>query len=111
MVEALEIYRSHLTEEMGEDAPMSVDAILDPSGANEQTIYGLFDENVVNQNKDSGNVYQKVSKPRLFLSELPLDKDLMSGMDVYISYVDKTYNINYIQSDIEGVQILWLVSL
>ena len=108
----LAIRRAQLNSQLGENSPETELAILDPDS---KTIpfYGVFDDNVIQGNKDSGNVYQKVRKPRFIDSELPYEKSDMQGLDISLPYRSTTtksrYEIKYIQEDAEGVQILWLV--
>lgn len=110
--DTLEIRRDHLNAQLGEDSPDAELAILDPAGK-ALPFYGVFDDNAIQGNKDSGNVFQKVKKPRIIVSELPYPKDQMEGQDVSLPYrvtADKNiWNINYIQTDAEGAQILWLI--
>jgi hypothetical protein len=110
--EALEIRREQLNTQLGKDSPDSELAIFDPEGK-ALPMYGVFDDNVIHQNKDSGNVFQKVRKPRFIMSELPFSKDNMEGKDISFPYRKSSekylWEIKSIQEDEEGAQVLWLV--
>ena len=110
--DTLDIRREQLNAQMGKDSPDTELAIFDPEGK-ALPIYGVFDDNVIQGNKDSGNVFQKVRKPRFIISELPYSKENMEGKDLALPYRKTSekylWNIKSIQEDAEGVQILWLV--
>ena len=108
-IEAIEIYDNNLNEQMGENGCMSEPAILDPSGENEKRIYGFFDENYFDNNKDSGNVYQKNVVARFCISTLPYPVKILQGLDILIERTNVLYNINYVMTDVNGLQILFLV--
>lgn len=108
-IEAIEIYGNNLNEQMGENGPMSEPATIDPSGENEKRIYGFFDENYFDNNKDSGNVFQKNVVARFCVSQLPYEVKILQGLDLMIERTGTIYNINYIVTDDNGVQVLYLV--
>jgi len=41
---ARNIYKAHLNAQLGENSPITIEAIIDPSGINETTVYGVFDD-------------------------------------------------------------------
>ena len=108
-IEAIDIYRNNLNEQMGEDGAMSEPAIIDPSGIYEKFIYGFFDENYIADNKDDGNVFQKNVVARFCVSTLPYPAKILQGMDILIERTNVLYNINYVMTDVNGLQILFLV--
>jgi len=108
-IEAINIYRNNLNEQMGEDGAMSEPAIIDPSGVYEKFIYGFFDENYIADNKDDGNVYQKNVVARFCVSQLPYEVKILQGLDLMIERTGTIYNINYVMTDDNGIQVLYLV--
>jgi hypothetical protein len=110
--ETLEIRREQLNAQLGEDSPDTELAIFDPAGK-ALPMYGVFDDNVIRQNKDSGNVSQLTRKPRFIISELPYAIDNMINKDLSFPYRNteskSLWEIKSITEDAEGVQILWLV--
>lgn len=107
--DALDIYESQKTEQMGENSPSTEPAVFDPSGEYEEEISGVFDNNVITNNKDAGNVQQKNRQPRFLLAELPYEKPVMLDRNIYLSYRDETFRIDFISEDEQGLQVLWLV--
>ena len=68
---ALDIYKLHLTEQLGENGVFTEPAIFDPSGAN-VTLSGVFDENNFRGNKDAAGVQQKKTVRALLSQRLQL---------------------------------------
>ena len=107
---ALDIYKLHLTEQLGEDGVFTEPAIFDPSGA-DVTLSGVFDENNFNYlkgNKDAAGVQQKKDGARFIVSEITTF-DLYDNVQLYLSYRDKMYTIQEVERDEQGAQVLWLV--
>lgn len=107
--DALDIYREHLNEQMSENGSFTEPAVIDPSGELEVSVYGIFDENYIQENKDGGNAKQKNITARFYLSELPLSYDDLLNLDIQLTYRDETYSIDYVSKDAEGLNVLWLV--
>jgi hypothetical protein len=106
-VEALDIYRDHLREQLGESAPITETAILDPSGESEATLSGVFDESVFRGDKDGGNVAKKFTRPRFLVADA-VDIDVYSDKQIYFPYRDRTFKIYEIDSDEAGGYVIWL---
>ena len=104
---ALDIYKLHLTEELGENSPVTEPAIFDPSGV-DVTLSGVFDENNFRGNKDVAGVQQKKDGARFIVSEITTF-DLYNNVQLYLSYRDKMYTIQEVERDEQGAQVLWLV--
>ncbi len=103
---ALDIYKLHLTEQLGENGVFTETAIFDPSGA-DVTLSGVFDENNFRGNKDVAGVQQKKDGARFIVSEITTF-DLYENVQLYLSYRDKMYTIQEVERDEQGVQVLWL---
>jgi hypothetical protein len=106
---ALDIYESQKAEQMGEDSPTTEPATFDPDGEYKEDLSGVFDNSTITENKDVGNVEQKNKQPRFSIAGLPYEKTVMLGRNIYLSYRDETYKIDFITEDEQGLQILWLV--
>ena len=104
---ALDIYKLHLTEQLGENGVFTETAIFDPSGA-DVTLSGVFDENNFRGNKDVAGVQQKKDGARFIVSEITTF-DLYNNVQLYLSYRDKMYTIQEVERDEQGAQVLWLV--
>lgn len=104
---ALDIYKLHLTEQLGENGVFTEPAIFDPSGA-DVTLSGVFDENNFRGNKDVAGVQQKKDGARFIVSEITTF-DLYENVQLYLSYRDKMYTIQEVERDEQGAQVLWLV--
>lgn len=104
---ALDIYKLHLTEQLGENGVFTETAIFDPSGA-DVTLSGVFDENNFRGNKDVAGVQQKKDGARFIVSEITAF-DLYENVQLYLSYRDKMYTIQEVERDEQGAQVLWLV--
>ena len=104
---ALDIYKLHLTEQLGENGVFTETAIFDPSGA-DVTLSGVFDENNFRGNKDVAGVQQKKDGARFIVSEITTF-DLYENVQLYLSYRDKMYTIQEVERDEQGAQVLWLV--
>ena len=72
-------------------------------------VYGFFDENYIADNKDDGNVFQKNVVARFCVSQLPYEVKILQGLDLMIERTGTIYNINYVMTDDNGVQVLYLV--
>ena len=104
---ALDIYKLHLTEQLGENGVFTETAIFDPSGA-DVTLSGVFDENNFRGNKNTTNIQQKKDGARFVVSEI-ITFDLYENVQLYLSYRDKMYTIQEVERDEQGAQVLWLV--
>lgn len=104
---ALDIYKLHLSEELGENSPVTEPAIFDPSGA-DVTLSGVFDENNFRGDKDAAGVQQKKDGARFIVSEITTF-GLYENVQLYLSYRDKMYTIQEVERDEQGAQVLWLV--
>ena len=108
---ALDIYKLHLTEQLGENGVFTETAIFDPSGA-DVTLSGVFDENNFRGNKDAAGVHagvqMKKDGARFIVSEITTF-DLYDNVQLYLTYRDKMYTIQEVERDEQGVQVLWLV--
>lgn len=104
---ALDIYKLHLTEQLGENGVFTETAIFDPSGA-DVTLSGVFDENNFRGNKDVAGVQQKKDGARFIVSEITAF-DLYENVQLYLPYRDKMYTIQEVERDEQGAQVLWLV--
>lgn len=104
---ARNIQDAHLAAQLGENGVFTEQAIFDPTGV-AVILYGWFDDTVLAENKDSGNVKQKNIKRRFVLSAVP-------AFDVYdkkiLTLVEsgESYTIEYVDKDEHGPQVLWLV--
>jgi hypothetical protein len=105
-VEALDIYRGHLREQLGESAPTTEPAILDPSGE-ALRVSGVFDESVFRGDKDGGNVAKKFTRPRFLVADA-VDVDVYSDKEIYFPYRDRTFKIYEIDPDEAGGYVIWL---
>ena len=105
---ALDIYKLHLTEQLGENGVFTEPAIFDPSGA-DVTLSGVFDENNFRGNKDVAGVHvqQKKDGARFIVSEITAF-DLYENVQLYLPYRDKMYTIQEVERDEQGAQVLWL---
>ena len=79
---ALDIYKLHLTEQLGENGVFTETAIFDPSGA-DVTLSGVFDENNFRGNKDVAGVQQKKDGVRFIVSEITTF-DLYENVQLYL---------------------------
>lgn len=102
---ALDIYKLHLTAQVGENSPFTETAIYDPSGA-DVILYGVFDDNTYRSYKDAANVIQKKSSPRFIVSENVTGFDVYAEKEIFIR--DKNYKIEFVDKDANGLQVLWL---
>lgn len=102
---ALDIYKLHLTAQVGENAPFTEQAIYDPSGT-DVTLYGVFEDNTYRSYKDAANVVQKKSSPRFIVSENVTGFDLYADKPIMIR--SKNYTIQTVDYDAQGLQVLWL---
>jgi hypothetical protein len=104
--EAIDIMQSHLEAQLGEDGVFTEKFIYDPSGLSE-TVYGVFDDATYQDNKDSANVYQKITGPRIVMAEV-LNFDVYQNKEIYRVRKDKTFIIDYPDTDDQGMQVIWL---
>ena len=104
---ALDIYKLHLTEQLGEDGVFTETAIFDPSGV-DVPLSGVFDENNFRGNKDVAGVQQKKDGARFIVSEITAF-DLYNNVQLYLTYRNKMYTIQEVERDEQGAQVLWLV--
>ena len=104
---ALDIYKLHLTEQLGENGVFTETAIFDPSGA-DVTLSGVFDVNIFCGNQDAAGVQQKKDGARFIVSEITAF-DLYENVQLYLPYRDKMYTIQEVERDEQGAQVLWLV--
>ena len=107
--EALDIHQSMLNEQLGENSSLTQLAYFDPTGSNKE-IYGIFEKYTSRMNKDGANVYQKIAKALFQVASI---EDFGTFNDyyekqLYLTYEDKTFKIDYISKDETGTQIIWL---
>jgi hypothetical protein len=108
--DALDIYREHLNEQLGENASISERAVFDPNGL-AIDIYGVFDDNTFRSGQDTANQNPKREGARFTISQMPvtvIDFDVYTDVEIYFPYRDKTFKINFIEKDEQGAQVLWL---
>lgn len=106
--EALDIYRLHLNEQLGENSPVTTEATLDPSGEDEVTLYGIFEENTFRSGSDTANQFPKRSGARFIVPTIE-NFDIYENKEIVIPYYDKRYTVNFIETDENGAQVLWLL--
>jgi hypothetical protein len=109
-LDTLDIYRDHLDEQLGINAPMSEEAVFDPSGLSIK-IYGVFDDNTFRSGEDRANQNPKREGARFTISQMPstvINFDIYSDVEIYFPYRDKTFKIQYVETDDSGAQVLWL---
>jgi hypothetical protein len=104
--EAIDIMQSHLEAQLGETGIFTEEAIFDPSGLSE-TIYGIFDDATYRENKDSANVFQKITGPRFVVAN-DLSINVYENKELHLVKRDRTYTIDYIDTDEQGMQVIWL---
>jgi len=105
--DTLDIFEEQLNAQLGEDGIFTEIAIYDPT-ATAQIIYGVFDDATTRDNKDGSNNYQKNEYKRFIVSQI-LDFDIYNKTKIELTKRNKTYTIDYIEKDLQGVQVLWLV--
>ena len=105
--EALDIFEEHLTAQLGEDGIFTENAVYDPTGT-ALNISGVFDDANTRENKDGANVFQKNEYKRFIVSDI-LDFNIYSDTKIFLTKRNITYKIDYIEKDLQGVQVLWLV--
>jgi hypothetical protein len=105
-LESMAVYKSHLDWQLGEDSPLTVTAIYDPSGENEQPLYGIFDEVAYHSTGADPQGTMRKNKYSLFtIAQSPAfdindDKKILIDMQLYI--------ISFRDYDKTGAQRLWL---
>ena len=104
---ALNIYKAHLNAQLGENSPITLQAIIDPSGEDESTVYGVFDDTDYKGNKDSGNVRQYLDGRRFILSSPPT-VDVYADKTIYFPDLDTSFTIQRIDKDTYGAAVLWV---
>jgi hypothetical protein len=112
--DTLNIYREHLDEQLGVNAPATEEAVIDPSGTLEANLYGVFDDNTFRSGADRNNNFPKSAGARFTISKIPDNMkdenfDIYTNVSIYFPYRDKTYLIQYIEKDEQGAQVLWMV--
>ena len=105
--DALAVHQSTLAAQLGEESPVTVRAILDPSGTEEATVYGWLEEHEYNGDKDSGNVTQKRDGKRFVCATIPAF-DVYLNLQIYFPDTDETYLVQSVDRDKHGAQVLWL---
>ena len=71
------------------------------------TFKGIFDRAHKEDDKDSGNVTQKKLTPMIMVSTIPAGLTPRTS-EITRETVDKTFKLNFIGKDEEGIPILWL---
>ena len=104
---ARNIYKAHLNAQLGENSPITIEAIIDPSGINETTVYGVFDDTDYKGDKDGGNVKQYLDGRRFILSTPP-SLDVYEDKTIYFPDLSATYTIRRIDKDETGAAVLWV---
>lgn len=105
--DALAVHQSTLAAQLGEGSPVTVQAILDPSGEKEATVYGWFEDHEYNGDKDSGNVTQKRDGKRFVCATIPAF-DVYQDLQIYFPDTDESYTVQSVDRDKQGAQVLWL---
>jgi hypothetical protein len=103
---ALDIYRDTLSYQLGENSPITEIGIYDPTGEN-LSLYGVLDDNTYQGDKDGGQVTRKLSGCRFVISD-KLTFEVYDNIKIYFPTRDKTYTIEYQETDLQGAQVLWL---
>lgn len=106
--DALDIYDSHLSEQLGSGGVFTERAVYDPSGLDEAELYGIFEKTSSRSNDDGGHVSQKTSSIRFILKQMMVF-DIYAEKEVYFPYREATYTIDYVDVDENGADVLWLV--
>jgi len=104
---ALNIYKTHLNEQLGENSPITIMAIIDPSGIDESTVFGVLDNTDYKGPKDGGNVKQFLDGTRFILSSPPT-LDVYADRTIYFPDLNITYTIRSISKDDFGAAVLWV---
>ena len=105
--DALAVHQSTLAAQLGEESPVTVQAILDPSGTEEATVYGWLENHEYDGDKDSGNVTQKRDGKRFICATIPAF-DVYQNLQIYFPDTDETYFVQSVNRDEQGAQVLWL---
>jgi hypothetical protein len=105
--DALLTYDVVLENQMGEDGIFTESAIFDPDSLAE-TIYGVFDSVTGRSGLDPGNVRRQKIGAR-FITKTSPTFDVYENKNLTISRISKTYRIEYVTKDQNGVSVLWLV--
>jgi hypothetical protein len=95
-----------LSEILGENSPITIQAIIDPTGTSE-SVYGVFDDVDYKGNKDGGNVRQYLDGRRFILSTPPTI-DVYENKTIYFPDMDESFIITRIDKDASGAAVLWV---
>ena len=107
-IAALAAYKSTLDWQLGKDSPLTVAAVYDPSGVDEATIYGIFDEVAYHSTGTDPQGAMRKQKYSLFtISESP-SFDIYENKTILLDTV--IYKISFRDYDKTGAQRLWLKS-
>lgn len=104
---ANDIYKSTLAAQLGKDSPVTVRAILDPSGPEECEVYGWFEAHEDSGDKGRGNVHQKIEMKRFICAEIPAF-DVYENLTIYFPDTDETFTVSRPDLDENGAQVLWV---
>jgi hypothetical protein len=102
----LQTYQDNLDYIIGENGNFTEQAVYDPSGLDE-IIYGIFDLVDYRADKDSSGNQKKQSRAHFVVSSAP-DFDIYSEKFLHLVERGETYQISYIEKDLNGVQKIWL---
>jgi len=104
--DAMSVYADHLAWQMGQDGHHTEAAIIDPSGEDEQTIYGIYDDNATAAgNRGDGNVRQRIDIPR-FVTAAAVSIDVYANKTLQVR--GQNYRIERIEPDANGANVIWL---
>ena len=105
--EALAIFNTHLAEQLGENGVFTESGVYDPDG-DAVDLTGVFDDHTFKGSaKDGGNNNQQKEGARFIVASMT-DFDLYDNKQLFLSYRNKTYTIEYVERDESGAQVLWL---
>ena len=106
-IDALAIHQSTLSAQLGEDSPVTVQAVLDPSGTEEAVVFGWLEDHEYNGDKDSANVNQKRDGKRFICATIPAF-DVYLDLQIYFPDTGESYTVQSVDRDKQGAQVLWL---
>jgi hypothetical protein len=105
----LNVYRDNLEYQMGENGNFTEPAVYDPSGIDESIIFGIFDDvSFQDSGSDVTGSKKKNTKAVFMVTYKPANFDIYDNKRLYFSDRGKSYLIEYMETDDEGIQKLWL---
>jgi hypothetical protein len=103
---ALTFYRDTIEHQLGEDSPITEQAIIDPTGES-LTVYGVLDDHTYPANKDGGNAMQRLNARRFIIAD-PLTLEIHEDVQIYFPLRDLLLKIQLQETDLQGAQVLWV---